>query len=336
MPIKTSIILPVHNAANTLVECLESIRLQTLTEYELLIIDDGSSDQSTTIIKNYQQSDQRIRLLRAGRVGLVTALNLGIENTSGEYIARMDADDRMHATRLLKQQQFLDNHPEIGLVSCKTRLFPQSEIKRGYQEYILWQDQCLSVEDIAKHIYVESPFAHPSVMLRRTAIEKAGAYRQGDFPEDYELWLRLHQHGIHMAKLDETLLDWRESPDRTSRTDPRYSKKAFDQLRATYLRDNKAIPENRPLVFWGAGRSTRQRVQLLLNQGYQAYAWIDVDRNKIGNSIQGVRVYDPSWLKQHPKPFVLSYVNNYGARELITDALEKMDYQAGIDYLLVG
>lgn len=336
MHLKTSIILPVHNADITIKECLDSIRQQSLPDYELLVIDDGSSDQSSTIVKDYQQSDHRVRLLQAGRVGLVGALNLGIEHSTGDYIARMDADDRMHSLRIEKQQRFLDDHPGIGLISCKTRLFPEAEIKRGYQEYILWQDQCLSCEDVVKHIFVESPFAHPSVMLRRSALEKAGGYRQGNFPEDYELWLRMHTKGIKMAKLDETLLDWRESPNRTSRVDPRYSKQAFDQLRAIYLSSSRMIPENRPLVFWGAGAVTRQRVQLLLDKDYEVSAWIDVDPKKIGNMIQGAQVHDPSWLKQQPKPFVLSYVNNYGARKLIIEALEKMNYQSGTDYLLVG
>ncbi len=336
MPTTTSIVLPVHNAAATLAECLDSIQAQTLQELELLIIDDGSDDHSARIISNYQSNDQRIRLIQPGRIGLVNALNLGLKHSSGQYIARMDADDRMHAQRLQKQQHYLDTHIDVGLVSCKTQLFPEAEIKRGYQEYIRWQDQCLSHEDIARQLFVESPFAHPSVMFRRTAVEKSGGYRQGDFPEDYELWLRLHAHGIKMVKLNETLLDWRESPNRTSRIDPRYSKQAFDQLRASYLADSNVIPTNRALVFWGAGRVTRQRVQLLLDKGYQPSAWIDVDPNKIGNSIQGVPVHDPAWLQQDPKPFVLNYVNNYGARDLITNALQQMGYKSGQDYLMVG
>jgi len=334
--VKTSIILPVHNADSTIAECLDSICQQSLPDFELLVIDDGSTDQSITIIRDYQQSDHRIRLIEAGRVGLVKALNLGIEHTSGEYIARMDADDRMYSTRLEKQQQYLDSHPDTGLISCKARLFPETEIKRGYQEYMLWQNQCLTSEEIARQIFIESPFAHPSVMIRRSALNKVGGYRQGNFPEDYELWLRLHSLGIKMAKLNETLLDWRESPNRTSRIDPRYRQQAFDQLRATYLVNNDVIPKNRPLVFWGAGRKTRKRIQLLLDNGYDVSAWVDIDKNKIGKTIQGAPVHDHYWLEQEPKPFVLSYVNNHGARKLIIDALEKMGYQSETDYLIVG
>lgn len=139
-----------------------------------------------------------------------------------------------------------------------------------------------------------------------------------------------------MGKLDRALLDWRESKNRLSRTDPRCSRSAFDRLRAAYLQRDVRI-HGRMLAIWGAGRKTRRRVQLLLDYGYRPSAWVDIDPRKISNRLKGVPVVGPEWLEcQRPKPFVLGYVANHGARELIAGQLKAMGYRRGRDYLMVG
>lgn len=198
-----------------------------------------------------------------------------------------------------------------------------------------WQNACLTPEQIATEIYVESPFVHPSVMFRRSHVLELGGYRPGDFPEDYDLWLRLHRAGRIMGKLPEILLDWRESPQRLSRTDPRCSRQAFDRLRARYLATDPRL-KDRPLAFWGAGKSTRQRARHLMDLGYRPTAWIDIDPRKIGNRIDGIPVVPPAWLRQPGKPFVLGYVARHGAREIISTRLIGMSYRQGQDWLMVG
>lgn len=332
-----SIILPCRSAAATLGECLDSIAGQTWEDYELLLVDDGSSDGSRHLAERRAGQDRRIRVLDNPGRGLVAALNHGLSEARGELLARMDADDRMHPDRLALQLRFLQRHPHIGLVSSRVRLFPEELVQAGYREYVRWQNQCLSPQDIADHIYLESPLPHPSVMLRRRWVERVGGYRDGPFPEDYELWLRLHACGCPMAKLPEVLLDWRESAGRVSRTDPRYSREAFDRLRADYLmRDPRLLRSRHRFVIWGAGRKTRKRCRHLLERGFAPQAWIDIDPRKIGNRLQGVPVVAPDWLCRAPRPFVLCYVSNHGARERIGGELEAMGYRRGRDYLAVG
>lgn len=147
----------------------------------------------------------------------------------------------------------------------------------------------------------------------------------------------MHQAGLGMAKLPEILLDWRDSPRRLSRIDPRCSQQAFGQLRAHYLAGDPRLNSGRPLAMWGAGRKTRQRCRLLLERGFMPVASVDIDPKKIGNRIQGVPVVEPAWLlQQHPKPLVLVYVRNHGAREWIQSFLEKAAYQRSRDFLFVG
>ena len=332
-PPSVSVLLPFYNASETLPECIDSILKQTLVDFEIIAVDDYSTDDSVAILEKYQ--DERIRIISNHQKGLVAALNHGLTYCRSNYVARMDADDLMYAERLQKQRDYLDSKSEVVMLATQVRKFPEEIVQAGYREYIRWQNKCDTAEAISQQIYVESPLAHPSVMFRKDRVVSVGGYRQGDFPEDYELWLRLYQHGYVMDKIPEVLLDWRESDGRLSRTAPQYSRHAFDLLRAEYLAQDPII-QNRPIVYWGAGRKTRQRVQLLIDKGFLPIAWIDVDEKKIGATYSGARVESPEWLECEQKPFVLNYVTNHGAREQVRAFLEKRGYRMGEDYLDVG
>lgn len=332
-----SILMPFKNAGATLDECLKSIQGQTFSDFELLAINDHSNDDSVKIINSY--NDNRFRVLDNPETGIVSALNAGIEFSRAPFLARMDADDIMHPERLQKQLDCMQADPGISLCATQARLFPQSLIKTGYREYMHWQNQCLSEADIAAQIYVESPFAHPSIMVTRKAMLECGGYRDGDFAEDYDCWLRLYHAGKRMVKLDEQLLYWRESSSRLSRNCQRYRRQGFDQLRAKWLARDARLAE-RTIVYWGAGRKTRQRSRLLIENGYPVSAWIDIDNKKIGQQIWGASVHAPDWLEtvanDNERPFVLVYVTNHGAREQCEGYLRRTGYRPGLDFLSVG
>jgi glycosyltransferase involved in cell wall biosynthesis len=332
-----SVLLPFHNAASTLAECIESILTQSLTAIEIIAVNDFSQDGSLQLLQQY--NDPRIRVIENHRRGLVSALNTGLAHCAAPLIARMDADDIMHETRLEKQYEYLRKQTDVVLLATQARKFPEARVQKGYREYMRWQNAVLSSDDIRNQIYIESPFAHPSVMFRRDSVIAAGAYRQGAFPEDYELWLRLQHKGYRMEKLPQVLLDWRESDTRLSRVSDNYARKAFDEVRAHYLSLDRRI-HNMPIAFWGAGRKTRQRARYLLDKGFEAKVWIDIDPKKIGNHIRGVEVVEPAWLRYAAssgnKPFVLNYVTNHGARDIARTYLERIGYAMGRDYLEVG
>jgi glycosyltransferase involved in cell wall biosynthesis len=332
-----SVLLPFRNAAATLGECIESILAQTLTNFEIVAVNDFSDDQSAEILQQF--SDRRIRLVDNDQQGLVHALNRGLECCQASLVARMDADDIMYPGRLKKQYGYMYQHQDVVLVATRARKVPEASVRKGYREYMRWQNSVLRAEDICNQIYIESPFAHPSVMYRRDSIIAAGGYRHGSFPEDYELWLRLFHQGYRMEKLPEVLLDWRESDQRLSRVSENYSREAFDYIRGEYLAKDQRI-HNKPLAFWGAGRKTRQRARHLINRGFEPVVWIDIDPKKIGNRVHGVEVVEPAWLEQvsarDDRPFVLNYVTNHGARDIARNYLERIGYTIGRDYLEVG
>jgi glycosyltransferase involved in cell wall biosynthesis len=331
-----TVLMPVRDAADTLADCLRSVRRQTLRDFEVLAVDDGSQDATAEMLCAHAAADSRVRVLRLTRRGLVAALNTGLAAARAPLIARMDADDLMHPRRLEAQLGFLSGHPEVDVVASRVRGFPDALLTDGYREYLRWQNQCLSPRDIIDDIYVESPLAHPSVMMRRHRVLGLGGYRAGEFPEDYDLWLRMAQAGWRIHKLPEVLLDWRDGGGRASRVDPRYGRLAFERLKAAHLARDPRLHAGRPLVIWGAGRRTRQRAGLLLAHGFSPVAWVDIDPRKLGNRLCGVPVVPPQWLARQPRPLVLCYVSNHGARDQIRGELEQMGYVRGRDFLAVA
>lgn len=333
---RVSVILPVFNAATTIAETLNSINQQSFKNYELIVIDDGSSDDSAAIIQAYADCDPRVRLYRQKNLGVVAASNKAIALANTQYIARMDADDLMHPDRLQRQFDYLEKHPEIALVGCQVNLFPEDAVQGGFREYIRWQNSCLSAADMRDERYVELMIANPTIFCRREVIQACLGYREGAFPEDYDLLLRLAGKGYGMAKIDEPLLEWRDSESRLTRTDKRYSRESFDRLRALYLGKDARLHTTRSIMVWGAGRKSRKRASLLMQYGIRFAAWIDVDVKKIGNKVQNIPVVSADVLKTADRPFVLIYVNNHGMRDLIADDLHDKGYCRGDDYLMVG
>ena len=150
-------------------------------------------------------------------------------------IARMDADDVCLPGRLHAQLAFMREHPAIAALGTCVEAFPEAEIEQGMRLYVAWQNALLSPEDHRRQLFVEAPLCHPSVMLRRDALHAVGGFRDGGFPEDYDLWLRLDAAGFALAKLPEVLLRWRHHARRATLQDRRYARENFAPLKAPHL-----------------------------------------------------------------------------------------------------
>lgn len=333
-----SVVMPVWNAALTLGCAVDSIRAQTAKDWELIVVDDGSTDGSTEALTGYAAGDERVRVIATPHRGVACALNEGIALARGRFVARMDADDLARPERLERQAAHLEQRPEVGLVASRVVFDGDRERRAGYARYVDWTNTLLSHDDIALAAFVESPVAHPSVMFRREVIDRFGGYADGDFPEDYELWLRWLAAGVRMEKLAEPLLVWRDSAGRLSRRDPRYSSEAFYRVKTGYLACWLATRNaHHPRVtVWGAGRVTRQRARHLTTHGVEIEAFVDIDLRKIGRRIGGVPVIGPEQLPPPGRCFVVSYVASTGARDLIAARLTALGYKPGVDYLLAA
>jgi glycosyltransferase involved in cell wall biosynthesis len=197
-----SIILPIYNAQYYLNDAIYSIINQTFINFELLAINDGSTDSSIIILNSFQ--DKRIRILNNNsNLGLIYSLNRGIHEAKGQYIARMDADDIAHPKRLEKQLNYLYQHPDTIVVGTNMELIDESGKSIGLRKYPEHHS------DIVATLINHCPFSHPSVMFKKSAVLEVGGYREAfKACEDYDLWLRLRDKG-QFANIQENLLQYR-------------------------------------------------------------------------------------------------------------------------------
>jgi glycosyltransferase involved in cell wall biosynthesis len=334
-----SVLLPCFNSAATLPEALESLAAQTLEDFEIVAVDDGSSDRSLEILQAWAQRDGRIRTLEQPHRGILPALNAGLAACKAPYVARMDADDRARPRRLERQVAYLDAHAEVAVVSCLVRAFPEEGVRQGFTVYLQWLNSLVSCEEIARQIFIESPLPHPSVTFRKDWVRRAGGYQERGWPEDYDLWLRLHLAGARFAKVPEVLLEWRESPARLTRTDSRYSLENFLRAKAHYLALGPLVGRDATII-WGAGMMGRRLSKLLLREGACLAAFVDIDPRKIGRTRRGLPILSPeelpAWWKRYRHPILLAAVGARGARSLIRARLESLGLQEGRDWWSVA
>jgi glycosyltransferase involved in cell wall biosynthesis len=334
-PPAVSVLLPCYNAAATLDEALQSLVVQTLVDFKVAIVDDGSTDDSLPIVRAWAERDSRLCLISRKHEGIVAALNTGLAACRAPYVARMDSDDRCHPQRLARQVEYLENHPEVGVVSCRVAGFPPEQVRQGFQIYMDWLNSLLDDADIRREMFVESPLPHPSVTYRRQVVQALGSYQEHGWPEDYDLWLRLYLAGVGFARLPEVLLEWRERPDRLTRTDPRYSLENFLRAKAFYLVRGPLIGRDAVFV-WGAGMMGRRLSKQLARQGVPLAAFVDVDPRKIGNQRRGLPILAPEelagWWSKHSHPVVLVAVGARGARSIIRQRLASLGLRESVDW----
>jgi glycosyltransferase involved in cell wall biosynthesis len=330
-----SIVMPVRDAVETVGDAIESILAQTWRDWELVAVNDGSTDATAGILSAYARQDSRIRIISTPPLGIARALQAGCDASAGAWIARMDGDDLMHPERLRRQIEYTREHPEVGVVSGQVRYGGHSP---GYAAHVDWVNGLRTHGEMFLRRFVEAPVAHPSVMFRRELMERHGGYRDGDFPEDYELWLRWMEAGVRFGKVPDEILVWNDPPGRLSRTDPRYDLSRFYETKCDYLarwlRGN--VDPGRALWLWGAGRITRRRFDPLESDGFRFQGFIDVDAKKANRHRDGRRVVMADELPDRERAFVIVGVGNRGARELTTGHLTSRGWGEGRDFLLAA
>lgn len=332
---RVSVLLAVRDGAATLQSALASIRRQTLRELELVVVDDGSRDGSDELVARAAREDSRIVLHRQPPRGLACALNAGLRRCRAALIARMDADDLAARDRLALQVDYLESHPEVAAVGGQIRIAPAWMVSEGMARYQAWQNAILDPAAHRRELFVESPLCHPSVMLRRTALEAVGGYREDEaWPEDYDLWLRIDETGGALAKLDRCLLVWRESAGRLTRTAPAYRRERFLPLKLHHLARRLA---GRHVLVWGAGLEGKPWLRALQAESLLDEVAIDLDPRKLGQRIHGARVVPPERLgPPSSERLVLVAVGAPGARSQIRAYLSGRGYREPEDFICVA
>ncbi|MDH5589712.1 MAG: glycosyltransferase [Gemmatimonadota bacterium] len=330
-----SVLLPVRDGAVHLGDAIASMEGQVDPDFEVLAVDDGSEDGTHDLLREWAARDRRVRVVRTGPSGIVSALERARALARGDLLARMDADDVAHPRRFALQREFMAGRAEVALCGCGVEYFPAEALGEGARRYEEWINASLTHEEMEREIFVECPVAHPTWVMRAETVDRVGGYRDAGWPEDYDLLLRLWAAGGRLGKVPEVLLKWREGPHRLSRTGRRYTQDAFRRCKAHHLVAT-VVPEDRPVVVWGAGPVGKGFSRALRRLGRAPTAFVEVDPRKIGQEIHGAPVVDTEGGLARRGAFHLAAVAGPGPRARVRGLLEGAGFLEMRDFTAVA
>lgn len=278
--------MPVKNAERFLQECLDSILQQSFIDFELIAVNDNSTDKSLEILQYYALQDDRIKILNSNGNGIIDALRLAFQESNGEFVTRMDADDKMHPEKLSQMHKSLQDcgpgHLIVGLVEY----FSEEGIGEGYKRYAKWLNSLTLKEENFSDIYRECVIPSPCWMLNRKDLIECDAFNPNRYPEDYDLCFRFYKNKLKVKAVDSILHFWRDYPERSSRTDPNYLDNRFFDIKLHYFLLLE-YTELTDLILLGAGKKAKYIARHLQEENIE-YSWYTNNPNKIGQEVYGV------------------------------------------------
>jgi len=355
---RLSVLLPCRDAAATLPETIASLRAQTFEDFEVIAVNDGSTDATFAVLADWAADDPRVTVIESAAARqtsagpqraaarpsttqpqppasrLVAALNRAAAAARAPLLARIDADDIAHPDRFAAQLAFLERNPELAGCGAHVELFSAGRIRSGYRRYERWINAIETPDDVERSALIECPLAHPTLVLKASVFDALGGYRDMAWAEDHDLVLRILAAGARLANVPgEPLLRWRVRDDRLSLTSPTYAAAAFRRCRVHFLR-HVFLPPDRPVVVWGAGRVGKPLARELIAQGTPVAAFVDLDPRKLGEEIHGAPVLAPEAFAAVfvARPFVLAAVGSPGVRDDIRAALARYAFEEIADY----
>ncbi len=325
-----SVLMPVREMRTYTHQAIKSILDQSHDNLELILI--GQPHQT---LPTERSSDPRIRWINRKRPGIIDALNTGLANAKGEYIARMDDDDISHPDRMKVQLEHLLKH-QLDICGARIHFFSEKEeVGEGNQRYANWLNGLTTPEAINRSIFIESPIPHPTFFAHKHTWGKLGGYQDNNWPEDYDLLLRAWQLGLSMGKPDQVLLDWREHPRRLTHIDDRYNKQAFVNAKAaTLCTSHDAIKNKRPVWIAGTGRNARNWFDALQSNDAEVQGFVDLDRSdiKIAKRDKPVLNYE-NFKANRANRFLIIALGNDNARAQCIDWCTNAGMSEMVDFI---
>ncbi|MEP2777644.1 MAG: glycosyltransferase [Luteolibacter sp.] len=313
MPV-VSVVLPFRDAEATLLDAVQSILRQEFRDLELITVDDGSSDGSVASLAGI--ADPRFRLIKnQSDQGVVGASATGLSLACGEWFARMDADDLAMPQRIGKQLNAATD--DTGVVTCGVETIDCCG--DGMRRYVTWANSLIDHDAMSRSRFIECPVINPTAMVRRKWMDRVGGYHDTAWAEDHDLWLRLFAAGCQFVRVSDVLLQWRDSPTRLTRQDPRYGSEARSQMRAHHLHNLPSVAEH-GVAIAGAGPIGKRLAQDLQNQGVEVKGFFDVNPTRVGQSIHGAEVAAADQMESKWRSSImLGAVGLKGARSLVRE-----------------
>ena len=326
-----SIIMAVKDTEPYLAECLDSIIAQTYQEWELIAINDHSSDRSAEILYEYGAKDERIMVFHSIRHKLIPALKEGYKYAHGELINRMDSDDRMPADKLEVLVNEWQKYGKGHVIAGGTEHFVDSgEVGDGFRRYEKWLNDVARTSTHYEQIYQECVIPSHSWIIHREDFDLVDAFNPEAYPEDYDLCFRFYQKKLKVIGLDKVLHFWRDRSDRISRTWQEYKDNRYFEMKVRYFfkldRDR-----SRPLVLWGAGRNGKDLAKLLLDEE-NTFHWVCDNERKIGRDIYQITMQHFEEIEALNSPQILIAITSPEEKEVVKKQLKSWNKKPVEDY----
>jgi len=307
-----SILTPFKNTQHFLPECLDSILSQSYSNWELLMVDDHSSDASHKLVKEYTNKDPRIKLFKNPGNGIIEALRFAFSKSKGKYITRMDSDDIMHPEKLHYMLNDLQEHGRQHVALGLVKYFSDEGISDGYSHYEIWLNQLTKQGANYSEIYKECVIPSPCWMVHKTDLEVCDAFNPNRYPEDYDLTFRFYKNRLKCIPSQLVLHYWRDYETRTSRTHEHYAQNYFLGIKLHYFLELD-YDASRTLTVWGAGTKGKTIAKQLSDKGIP-FVWICDNPKKVGKRIYGHELFNFDHLKQLQRPQSIVTVANEEAQ----------------------
>lgn len=325
-----SILIPAKNESRFIEECLLSIQAQTYKYWEVIVVDDHSTDETDELVAQFAKNDERIRMMKNRGEEIIPALQMAYISAKGDFITRMDADDRMRSHKLETLVNSLHENGRGFVAVGGVHYFAEEELKSGYKNYQNWLNDHTAKGTNFTDIFKECVIPSPCWMLYKEDLDLIGAFDSNYYPEDYDLAFRMYQHGFQVVPCTEILHDWRDYSTRTSRTSDHYKEYTFTAIKWRYF--NKLHRDNsKQLVLMGTGYRGKKLATLLIENNI-SFAWISNNSEKIGKHIYDQLILDfNAPIQWENTQSILTIVNAKG-KEAIAGFLEPFGLKRNVDF----
>ncbi len=325
-----SIIMPVKNTEAYLHECLDSICRESETYWELIAVNDHSTDKSEKILHEFASKDNRIKVFQNKGSGIIEALRLAFSESKGNFITRMDSDDIMHENKIEVLKNNLLQHGEGHVATGLVKYFAEKDVGDGFRKYEAWLNGLTREGTNFSEIYKECVIPSPCWMVYRKDLLECKAFEPNYYPEDYDLTFRFYLNKLQVIPCNEILHYWRDYSSRTSRTDDHYSDNTFLSIKAHYFLKCEH-DKNKNLVIWGAGGKGKSLARKLVEQEVPFY-WICDNPKKIGKHIYDQKLMPFNELETIKNAQSIITVANPNEQEIIKQYFNKIGAAPMKDY----
>jgi len=307
--------MTLRDAEKHLRKCMDSILGQTYAFWELLVVDDHSTDGTAAILSKYASVEPRVKNIEVKGKGIIHGLRSGYAQSEGEYITRMDGDDMMTPDKIGTLVDLLEEAGQGHVAVGGVKYFSEGQLGDGYKQYATWLNGLTSTSSNYNEIYKECVIPSPCWMMHRQDFETCGGFDVNRYPEDYDLVFRMRKHGMKVIGTECVIHHWRDHEGRTSRHDPNYRDNTFLDIKLLhFLEDDRS--HHRPLVLWGAGKKGKALANRL-NEKQEKYYWITGNEKKIGKTIYDVELESQKSLKDLPPAQIIVMISSPDDQEEI-------------------